>query len=443
MSPDSPTLRQYQVEGEAWLRHVGRGLLADPPRTGKTCQLLRASEGKTLVIAPPHLQGTWADEHEKWTPDLDLTFSGYQSVARRFENKQGRMLRTMPYPKIELRGPWDTVICDESHNLTNPKADWTGAVSRIPSERLFLATGTPIPHWASNLLVPLRLLYPGDKRFTNVRRWQKTWFKVWEPPWGGVQVGDLKDGIEWSDFWAGNGLDGPDGRMLQRDVDLGVPFTENHIEVTMTLPQARAYKQLKREYVTWCEDTGEEVSAWSDGGLHTKLHQLSTGLDVVAPPARGSGKLQVVRELMEASRGRPTLLFCQYRQTARCLEADCIDGGFSVGAIHGGVAQSDRDARRRAFQAGELDVLIGTLATVSEGLTFSRASSEIFVEHSWTPWRNDQAIKRAMEAGKTAHVDVTHLWTKDTIDAHMKPALAAKTAHQVEALTAREFRGLL
>lgn len=384
-----------------------------------------------------------------WTPDLDMTFVGYNSVARRVPNEQGRMLKTAGVPRPELRGHWDTVICDESHLLTNPKAKWTMAVSKLDRDRLYLATGTPITNWASELLVTLRLLMPGDRRFTNKQNWLKRWFKM-KPGFSGrpevyVPRNDPNHGLldrwTWSDFWAGNSMDGEHGRMLQRDVDLGVPFTEQTIECPMVPEQAKLYKELKADYLAWLPD-GTEVSAWSGGGLHTKLHRVSTGLESLGVGAVGSGKLRVVREQLEAN-PQSTLLFCQYRATAEALTRLVEDVGLSVGTIHGGVAQPERDRLRVEFQAGRIQVLACTLSTVSMGLAFDRASTEIFVEHSWSPWRNDQALKRAMVQGKTAHVHVLHLWTPKSVDAGMRRDMATKTEHQIKALSAREFRYLL
>ena len=450
-------LKPHQVDGINWLQRVERGLLADSPRSGKTAQLLLAAEGRTLVVAPPFLDKTWHEQRDLWRPDLDFTFVGYQSIARRAPNKQGKMLRTEPFPKDEYRGKWDTVICDESHNLTNIKANWTQAAARLDYDRLYLATGTPVAHWVHDLLMTLRLLFPGDRRFTNKSTWLRHWFKMSPNPFSKslepyVPIGDFNNGLldkwTWEQFWYENGLDGFDGKMLQREVDLGVPVTEQTIEVPMTASQAKLYKQLKKDYIAWTEN-GTEVSAWSDGGLHTKLMQCATGTEVLedTPPTgmlgTGSGKLQVVRELLPESRRSPMLLFCYYRRTADILAKMADQEGLRWGMIKGGVANDDRDTLRHTFQNGELDVLIGTVSTVAVGLTLSRAATEVFVEHSWTPWKNIQARQRAMELGKQSPVHIIDLWTEKTVDIGMRETVQTKTEQQINSLSARDFRAML
>jgi SNF2 family DNA or RNA helicase len=443
-------LRPHQVDGIEWLERVKRGLLADSPRSGKTAQLLLAADGPTLVIAPSDLREGWRTQHALWRPDLDMTFTGFASIAQRAPNAHGHMRKTVPILKPDYRRAWGTVIIDEAHMVVNPKANWTGAIKTLKSERLYLATGTPIPNWAHELLMPLRLLFPSDKRFTNKQRWLETWFQLWQPPWGGQQIvftngnDGLHHGLTWPDFWQGNGLDGFNGHMLQRDVDLGVPFTETVIEVDMTPSQAKAYRELKRDYITWIDTTGDEVSAWSDGGLHVKLAKCATGLESLTDgSASGSGKFAVLSNLLLESPRSPTLVFCHFRSTVTAVAALAVKLGVRVVEHHGGVTIDARDDAKAAFQRGDVDVLVGTIDTLALGKDLSAARTEVFVEHSWVPWKNDQVIKRAMIHGKTAPVSIFHLWTRGTVDTGMRARVAGKSAQQVNALTAREFRSVI
>lgn len=434
------TLKPHQVIGIEWLRGKSTALLADSPRAGKTAQLLLASEGRTLAVIPAHLKGTWEREHALWRPDLDLTLVSYSSVSMRAANEQGHLRIATRIAKPEYRN-FDTVLCDEAHMLKNLKAKWVGAVASLRPPRLYLATGTPIPNWASELLSLLRLLFPGDKRFTNRTRWTEAWFQTWQPPWGGVEVGDLRKDKTWPEFWFENGLDGPNGRMLQREVDLGVPFTQETIEISMTTAQKKVYDQLAKDYIAWSE-SGEEVSAWSDGGLHTKLAQVSTGLEILLKEDKGSGKFDVLNQLLDDSFRSPTLVFTHFRATAQLAHDLAHAKGLRVGLIRGGVAYDERDRIEKDFNAGKLDVVVGTLDTLATGLNLAAARTEIFVEHSWAPYKNDQALKRAMEFGGSS-VHIIHLWTKGTCDIGMRKTVQEKTDHQIKGLTAREFRSVI
>jgi superfamily II DNA or RNA helicase len=170
--------------------------------------------------------------------------------------------------------------------------------------------------------------------------------------------------------------------------------------------------------------------------------QCATGLELI-DSAKSSGKLKVLKELLTDGKGQPTLIFAWYQPAVDAAAEVARSLGLRVGAIRGGVSQIERDLIEYDFQHGRLDVLVGSIATISEGLDFSRATTEIFLEHASSPYRNDQAIKRAMKWGKTAHVHAIHLWTRKTADIGMRSLIEGKTEQQVKALTAREFRAVL
>jgi SNF2 family DNA or RNA helicase len=75
----SATLRDYQIEGHAWLARVaawGAGAcLADDMGLGKTVQAIallldRAKHGPALVLAPTSVTFNWVDELTRFAPSL-------------------------------------------------------------------------------------------------------------------------------------------------------------------------------------------------------------------------------------------------------------------------------------------------------------------------------------------------------------------------------------
>jgi SNF2 family DNA or RNA helicase len=230
--------------------------------------------------------------------------------------------------------------------------------------------------------------------------------------------------------------------MLQREVELGVPFTEETIEVDMTAAQKKVYNKLAKDYVAWTEGN-EEISAWSDGGLHTKLMQVSTGLELLVENEKGSGKFDVLSQLLDDAPRSPTLVFAHYRESAQIAYDLARSKGLRAGLIRGGVSYAERTDIEKRFRDKELDVVVGTLDTVATGLNLANACTEIFLEHGWSPWVNDQAIKRAFEFGKKEHVHVIHLYTKKTVDIGQRKLVANKSSHQVKGLKAREMRGII
>lgn len=445
MSSTTRTPRPFQAEGIAWLDSIERGILGDDPGLGKTGQALLAATEPVLVIGPAALKGTWEDEVALWRPDLVWEFVSYSSVCARKPNAKGHMTVVDSFPRPEYMGfRWGTVICDEAHYLKGRNTKWTQAIATLKYDRLFLLTGTPVPNWSYEIYMLLRLMYPGDRRFSSFWRWAEHWFAVWEPKWGGRKIGRLKAEYTWADFIEANTLD---ERMLRRSRDDVLtdlpPMTPQTIECPMVPKQRKAYAELKDTYLTWVDGHGEAI-AWSAGQLHSHLSQITTGLDTMTDgAATGSGKLDRLAEDMAERRHSPTVIACHYKATARAVARLLDRMGLAYGMITGDVTQANVDISRRAFQDGGLSVLVGTNDKMSEGMTFTAADTLIHVERSWRPSRNDQMIRRIHRMGQTRPCHYITYVTPDSIDDAMTATLAEKSDEQMGMLTAHAFARLL
>jgi len=461
-APTPLSLMPHQAAGVAWLRRTPRALLADDPGLGKTAVVLKAARPPVLVVIPAMLQGTWLHEIALWRPEWvaeraadgrvtalsdDIRLVSYSSLCER----QGH--RVFPRARQQYQDAWATLIFDEAHYLKNRKAKWTQAALPLceSAARVFLVTGTPIPNWAHELFVPLRILHGvDDYAYRSFWRWVEKWFALWVPSYGPAghrEIGGLKAGVSWHEFAAGNELGTLMLRRRREDVLKNLPpLTEQVIENEMTAAQRDAYDELKAEYFTFVAENGAEVAALNDGGLHVKLAQATTGLGTLTHDdalLEGSGKLDALRELLVEREGAPVVVFCHFRATARLAARLGNALGRRVGLVMGGMPQRARDEAVAAFQAGRLDLLVGSLETLGEGVTLTRSATCIFVERSWRPSKNEQAKRRLHRIGQTSPVSIIYLITADSLDERMTALLAAKEREQVATLTAAQFARLL
>lgn len=435
-----PQQRPYQVAGTEFLRSTGRAILADEAGVGKTNQLLLAAKGRTLVMSPAALRDVWLDEIEAWEPpDAEFHWVSYTGVCKRVPEKPGKPASiVIPALRDTIPKRWDTVICDEAHYLKNKSGNWAKVVAKLKSEQFFLATGTPLPNWSHEIFMLLRLLYPGDKRFSNYQRWLGEYFRVWNPPWGGkhhVEVRGLHRGLTWEEVAQEWGLE---ARWLRRILDDVLPdlppMTTQVINVEMRPKQAAVYKRLQTEWLAILPDTGNEVVSWNDGGIYQKLLQCSTGLSTLDPGETVSCKLDAVRDLM-VERQHPTILFCIYKNTAEALVKLMDKLGRSVGVVSSAYSVDVRRTTVKKFKDGEYDVLVGTLGTLSEGFTLTRADTCIFVEHSPRPVTNVQARRRIRRFGQERPTLAIELVTADTVNEDLLRLLADKTEDIDAAIT--------
>lgn len=477
MCQPRPELYPYQKTGIEFLQDRERAFLADEPGLGKSRQLWEASVGTTLVVAPAMVLdgGTWYDETHLWpNPQAHAYTAAYSALNAR--QKTGKTKSsTKPimalHDDIKAIGRIPTLVLDECHYVKGRHTTWTYAAELLAkqADQVFLATGTPIPNWPHELFMPLRLLFPDEakpgKRFGSYWRWVDDWFDWGMSPYRefekviyGLRRCSPKCGLRpptdpcdhYHEFVADNLGD----RFLQRlrdDVlpDLP-PLTQQTIKVEMTANQATAYRQMKKEYLATID--GAEIVAWSAGAKNVMLDRMTTGLGVVdtdsPPTVAESGKFKRLEYDLTA-RARPTLVVAHYQQSVEAAAEVARSLGAKTGIIHGLVSKATRIERARAFQRGELDVLCGSLETISEGLNLQqRADMVIFLEKSFKPSRNEQALRRIHRLGQVHPVsalDYVSVLPRGgrTVDGAKRDLLATKTDLQMRVLTAAQFASLL
>lgn len=445
-------LLQHQVEGIARLKASPRMLLADEPGLGKTVQMLKSAVEPVLVLAPAMVldSGTWDDEIAKWSPGIDLTQVSYSSLCVRGEH--GRVERdSNGMPRVEVKPEyaqrWGTVLCDESHHLCNPKSSYTAGVFKLKADRLDLATGTPIPNWASEAFTALQLLYPEDakpgKRLGSYWRWAREWFDVGPTMWAQQAVGDLQDDTDegWARFREGNWGDRMLLRLRENCLDLP-PLTQQKWLVKMKSEQRRAYRELEKDFITWL-DTGDEISAWSSAAQMVKLWKCATGLESLGTGARGSGKLDALRSIL-TDRPRQTLVVAHFRSSVETCARAAVQVGRTAVVVHGGTDRPGRREAIRAFQSGGVDVMVASIETIAEGMTLHQGGADtvVRVERTMRPSKNEQVLRRLHRMGVERPILAIDLVAEGTIDERMLEYLQTKTDQQVKALGLDELRRL-
>lgn len=479
-------LRDYQLEGIAWLEKQENALLGDEMGLGKSVQLIRASRGRTLVVAPAMMldSGTWEDEVAKWADDPSrFTFAAYTKLnARGTREVRGEAKETpegyMPGEvkrvsigttklKEEYNQPWDTLILDEAHYVKNGQSQRTAAVRKLAKNatRVFMATGTPVPNWAHELFVLLQLIHPEEAkpggRLGSKWRWIEQWFTQRPDPFRphSTLIGNLigctplcqtrpptDPCVHFRSFAEANFA----GRFLQRMRDEVLtdlpPLTEQRIEIPMVPKQWTAYKQMREKYLA--EVDGTTTVAWSSGSRTVYLDRLTSGLHLMdGTDYRESNKMDRLRMDLE-NRSRPTLVVAHYGSTIEAARLMIQEMGLSVETIYGGTAKADRAPIVRKFQSGGLDVLIGSLETIAEGLTLTAADLVIMLETSYKPTRNQQVKRRIHRLGQTRPCVVLDYLTvgpkgQSTLDVKKRELLESKTDNQTRTLSAARFAELL
>jgi SNF2 family DNA or RNA helicase len=464
--PKPLELYPYQKTGVAWLKERNRGYLGDDMGLGKTTQLLHATEGRTLIMAPKMVLtgGAWDDEIARWMPEQADRFTqcGYTSLNARANRK---VLGTV---RPEYEGPWDSIILDEAHFIKSRNVSWTKLLLKMSkqADRVYLASGSPIPNWAPELFTSLQMLHPEKAarggELGSYWRWASKWFDTTPLTIyvGGREkevshVGSLlgcsamcemraaHDPCEHYQAFAEQNLSGVFLRRLRDDVLTDLPpLTVERILTPMVPAQSKLYNQVRKEALAELAD-GSLLVAWAEASKHMMCEKIATGVEILDPTAKGaSGKLERLKYDVE-SRTRPTLVLAHFQASVEAARAACESVGATVRHIHGGVSDKDRTEAVRLFKAGKLDVLVGSLETVAEGLTLTTADVAIFLETSYKPARNEQAKRRIHRPGQDRPCTILDYVTPDTVDERKRELLATKTEHQMRTLSPAQIRAIL
>lgn len=461
-------LLKHQIGDIEWIDQVGRGLLANEPGLGKSASAIRAFDGgHNLVIAPSLVieGGTWVDELEKFSDNPNSwTVAPYSILNARkatVGENGGKGSKPVHVLRPEYRGHWDAVVVDEAHYTKGRKTSWTWAVEEIgkSADNVLEMTGTPIPNWAHEMWTLLRVIRPHEahpgKPLGSFWRWAAEWFDTSPTRFsnGNPVVGEMLactpqclERPSWDpcshyhSFVRANL--GPKFRRMLRDDCLDLPpMTRQTVEVPLDATGRKVYRELKKDFIS--EVDGEEVIAWSQGAKNVMLDKLTTSpwlLNKIGKPK--GGKLEMLRYDLE-SRSRPTLVLAHYRDSVEACTQVARDVGCRTEMVHGGVSDKDKGRHIQAFKNGELDVLVGSLETLAEGLTLTVADMAIFVEMSYKPSRNEQARFRIHRIGQTRPVSIREYVTPATVDAKKRILLDTKTDRQMRVLTAQQFASLL
>lgn len=427
--------------------------------THNTCTAITASVGKTLVVAPAMLieSKMWAKEIEKWADDP----SRFSTISyTMLWDRKAKGLRSTVNQK------WDTVVFDEGHHLKNISTSKYRAAKKLRAltDRCYILTGTPIPNWPQEIYGLLTLIFPEDAKpggnLGSKWRWISDWFVLTSNRHNhnALDIGGLlgcthalgmweKPCKCYLDFASKNFKD----RYLARGLDdIGhelPPITEITVNVPMTPKQWQAYGDIKKKGVI--EVAGNEVVSWTAASAHVVADRIQTGLYLAdgVIKAEESGKLEQLRDDLENRTG-PVIVMAHYRTSARAAEHVAQRMGLGVARVDGGTSPAEKAKIVEDFQNGKLDVLVGTLEVLAEGLTLTNANTVIFLEQSWKPSRNEQAKKRVHRIGQTKPCFIRDYVAvgptgQATLDVHKREVLAQKTDSQIKALTAAQMVALM
>jgi SNF2 family DNA or RNA helicase len=277
-----PELWDHQKACVAKLKDLSTGALLMEIGTGKTPSMINIMRYKynthraiipTLIFCPPIVVTNWFKHIKTFSaipPErvIMLTGPGTQRLEKlqNARKKWGNFFIVITnYESVQMTPlleevkdwiPGGMLICDEAHRVKNPQALRTKKVTQIADlcQYSFIMTGTPILNNPMDLFSQYRIMDKGQTFGKNFFAFRNTYFydrnagmpkQKYFPDWkirrdSMQRLGEL---MESTSFQA-----------KKSECLTLPPLTRTRIDVGMTVPQAKAYEEMRRSFITYVKE---------------------------------------------------------------------------------------------------------------------------------------------------------------------------------------------
>jgi superfamily II DNA or RNA helicase len=418
-------LRDYQVEGFAWLSRLARwgagACLADDMGLGKTVQAIavmldRAGEGPCLVVAPTSVCPNWEAEIARFAPTL---------ITRRLAAADDRAALVAGLGSYEvlvcsygllhqeaalLAGrAWQMVVLDEAQAIKNAETKRAQASLSLQTGFRLALTGTPVENYLDDLWSLFSFVNPG--LLGSREGFQKRFAMPIE-----------RD----RDAHARQALRALIRPFLLRRTKAAVlselpPRTEQTVRVEMTDAERAFYEALRQRAL-------ENIAALDAHKGKRKIHILAeiTRLRraccnpalIDAGVGVPSGKLDAFLDLaQELIRNRHrALVFSQFVGHLGLVREALDARGTRYEYLDGSTPSAERERRVAAFQSGVAELFLISLRAGGTGLNLTAADYVVHLDPWWNPAVEDQASDRAHRIGQERPVTIYRLIMQDSIE---------------------------
>jgi len=474
--------RSYQVSAALMIAHQNSALIFDEMGTGKSVSAVLGIRELVLrgrnplpcvVICPASVVDHWVEHFNAWFPRMrtvawrgtpkqrerlshtaDVYVASYDTTRRDASTAKDQFGKARTNPLLRLGAR--SMIADEVHKCKSRGAAQSLAVRRLArhASHFIGLSGTPITHHPGNLWPALVCLEPGA--WPSYERWAPRYLHTVRGDYEPTVIG-LHPDTE-PEFRLA--LLGANRRVAKADVLTELPPKIHSIR-TVAIPPSwrRVYDDLESHMLATLPDALEgmpqELRAMS---VLTQLNQLSvlasaaadveyttttetdpeTGLEFEKThthlhPKLPSWKVDALLEVLEercdpGGGGEQAVVFGVSRKLVEVAGEEVKKAGYRMGYVIGGQKASERSAIVRAFQAGELDVLLVTTRAGGEGITLTAAKTAIFLQRPWSMGEAVQCEDRLHRIGAEVHdvIEIIDLMASGTIESRVRAAIREK-----------------
>lgn len=455
-------LYPFQRGSVRFLTEIGRGILGHRMGLGKTviaCKALaHIGATRAVIVCPNAVKWSWAEHIRRWNDTSPEEIFMLESKSGRLTAKkeedavvfkgggndrdeqieqilqQDSFTLILNYDQLRIHQKtlcgydYDVIIADEAHRLKDYRAQRTQAMVSVSKRTayLWLLTGTPIRSDYTDIWPLLHMCDP--VRFSGYWNFAHTYLIVAPSMWGGVDILGPQNPEEFNRVLSRYMF-----RKTKEEVLPELPeIIYQDIKLPMSGPQEYQYKKMEKEFVVTVEKEvkdGQQIQQVLQA--ENVVSQLIRLRQICLTPAvlggkNSSGKLEALHDVLEDSleTGRVAIFTC-FRGFVPFIE-EVVSNYADYGLIVGGQTTEQRKEVERLLWREQIDVVIGTIQAMGEGLNLQPVKTAIFTDVDWTPAVNEQAEERIHRADTKESPTVIRLYHPRTVEADIRSVLKEK-----------------
>lgn len=450
-------LRDYQKEGIAWMRFLAKfrlgGMLCDEMGLGKTIQSLCViaeahldyPDAISLIICPASIVGHWVKEAKNYL-HLEVLELGHLLQGKKADGSASMISKNYigSYPfkglvvvsyssllrnlSVLENFEFLYMVLDEGHLLSNPNTKSFKAVKKLKSQYRLILTGTPIQNKILELWPFFDFLMPG---FLGTQTDFSTTYQKYLKPKKSERTVKFKD--EYLALQKLNTLHKKILpfvlRRLKKDIlhDLPDKIIQDYY-VDMNSTQKELFRKFAEE---------EKKSQLEEPNFLKKLFNHPQLVDETLVNSE-SPKIDALKELLvdceiceESGSAHKALIFSQMKKMLNIIEKELLSVHFPLTKylrLDGKTPQNKRFEICEEFNKNpQYRLMLMTTKSGGLGLNLQAADVVIFIDHSWNPIEDLQAMDRTHRIGQKNIVNVYRLITRETLEEEILGLQAFKT----------------
>lgn len=454
-----PVIQLWKHQLDALAKWDGRKYFAlfMEPGCGKTATMINALRAiylrlgyvsRTLILAPQIVLENWkrelslhtAGRADKYVQVLDGKMSNrayqiYESDKRIFITNYEALLSKEFVQAVKSRG-MSCLVADESQRMKASNGKQSKALRELADniEYCFILSGTPVLKSPMDLWAQMRILSPdilGENFFTFRARWcvdknagmpRSRYFPKWELRKD--RQAQFLEVIDQHSF-----------RITKAEALTLPPLVRKPVYLEMEPKQARHYREMEKEFVTYLTETDRCVTTTAVAKA-LRLLQICAGF---LPITQGEERLEFIgspiyealkHDLEDIAGEHKVIVWSHFTATySKIAEiADSLGLGFVT--LTGETPKKERPEVIRAFNEDKsVRVLIGNQGAGGVGVNLQAASYQIYLTKDFSLEKDLQSEARAHRAGSEVHERITRIdyVLKGTIQEAIEESLCNKT----------------